>query len=226
MMMEFIEGIQLREETVAGVLPGQALDIVCAKVSAQIRLLRSLPSEGYYGRVHRQGWMEQPPGLSLFPKRKLCGPYNTYEEFCSAMYDSYEKDNAGYQNGIDWDPGFESETAQIWSMLANWNPQEPKFTWLDPKFSNIIARPIQKDDGTEDWDVFLLDWECAGWYPAWLQSMQCNFRSTAYVLDRIEDTDDPVYRNDEIKSMLLKDFDPNPEQKNIEALRSILWKFY
>jgi hypothetical protein len=232
-MMDFIEGIKFRSDNFAE-LPVHAQNIICSKVSAQIRLLRSIPSEGYYGRVHGQGWMEPPPGLMASPKnqpRSLCGPYKTYEEYISAMYDSWERSEAvsnytmqpasmSIQDG--WQPAFDSLRMDLWTKIPDWNRHEPKFTWLDPKFENMIVQPIHKDDGTEDWDVFLIDWECCGWFPAWLQAMTFRGRCGAFV--RTQDCQ--PYKKEEIQTMMLKDFDPNPELKSLDIASLRNYRFY
>jgi hypothetical protein len=229
-MMEFIEGIRTDSQTFAD-LPVHVQDIVCAKVSAQIRLLRSIPSEGYYGRVHRQGWMSPPNALEMGTEHRICGPFNTYEEIVSAMFYSWVKSQSLNYTSLVWDDTFESDTAELFSLIAGFEPHEPKFTWIDPKPANIIIQPIQKDDGTEDWDVVLIDWEYSGWYPAWVQAMQVETNFFAVQEDR---TQAPyrcgrypvnIYRKGELSAMVTKDFDSNSVRK---VLRSVGrdWDFF
>jgi hypothetical protein len=42
----------------------------------------------------------------------------------------------------------------------------PKFTHIDPGLHNILIRKIVQDNGTEDWEVTLIDWADSGWFPA------------------------------------------------------------
>jgi hypothetical protein len=237
MMQEFIEGTCLASDKLHELLPEHVQDIVCAKISEQIQYLRSLPSEGYYGRPYQQGWMEPRKGMNLSSTRQMVhGPYKTYEEFLSAIYCAEEIKCAWNLRGDDWPSDHESKMAEFWSMFAELEPHEPKFTWIDSKFSNIIVRPIKTDDadGSEDWDVFLIDWEDSGWYPAWVQSWQLYHRLSAYTIittklpgsDK-EDKKGLPYREDEIRQLALKDFDPHPSWAKLkEKLRARDWSFF
>jgi hypothetical protein len=173
LMMEFIEGIPLKHEIFAA-LPIYAQDTICAKVSSQLRYLRELLSEGYYGRVHGQGWLYPPIGIdtctNAFPD--MVGPYKTYPEFVAAIYRAWQMQRATSYKLAEWWPKDVEKTAKFMPILPGWEPYEPKFTWVDPKLANIIARQVKGDDGSEDWEVFLIDWEYCTWYPAWLQGLQ------------------------------------------------------
>jgi hypothetical protein len=223
-MMDFIEGIQLNAAKLGEQLPPHAQDIVCAKVSAQIRLLRSLPSEGYYGRVHGQGWMDPPPSLQTHREDKLVGPFSTYEQFVSTLCHADERWKASTYQGVEWPPGFESETMEMWSTLAEWEPNEPKFTWVDPKLNNMVVQPVRKEDGTEDWDVVLIDWDCCGWYPAWLQAVQFNSRCFSFIIHPDYTTE--AYRKGEICSMMLKEFGSDLDLTKVKKLRQRDWRFF
>ncbi|KAH9876404.1 hypothetical protein J1614_003535 [Plenodomus biglobosus] len=51
----------------------------------------------------------------------------------------------------------------------------PTFTNVDPALDNIIVRQVQNtQDGTEDWEVTLIDWAYSGWYPEWVQADTLN----------------------------------------------------
>jgi hypothetical protein len=225
--MNFIEGINLSGDVFAE-LPLQAQETICAKVSAQIRYLRELESD-YYGRVHRQGWLCVPPGITLHigHSQSVTGPYNTYEDFCAAIYRADELHEATSHRATEWDA---ARRTKLWSCFPGWDPHEPKFTWLDPKLMNMIAQPIIRDGVTEDWKVFLIDWEFAGWYPAWVQSLQFSQRCVAWVRDY---TQQPYpsgaypltsYRYDEILEMMVKEFDPKHKVGRPSSLCG--WTFY
>ncbi|KAF1840885.1 uncharacterized protein K460DRAFT_436368 [Cucurbitaria berberidis CBS 394.84] len=62
MVTEFIEGEMLTSKKWLS-LSDKARTKICSKLCEQLRLLRSIPSEGYYGRVHNQGW--NPNSLPL-----------------------------------------------------------------------------------------------------------------------------------------------------------------
>ena len=87
LMMENIDGILIDHEKFAA-LPIHAQDIICAKISSQLRYLREMPSEGYYGRVHGRGWLRPPPALdsNTTAHHIVVGPYRAYEEYCGAIY--------------------------------------------------------------------------------------------------------------------------------------------
>ena len=231
-MTNFIEGISLSNDNFMN-LSDQAQDTICAKISAQLKCLRSLPSEGYYGRVHRQGWVHLPGGLRTATKysRPVTGPYNTYEEFASAIYRSFELHRA-YSDEKGFPPSYAATMAKLQSMCSDWDPHEPTFTWMDPKPMNVIAQPIKGHDGNEDWEVVLLDWECCGWYPAWLQTKQIYDRWGAFYRNPSQSPTQTrlypflSYRPDEMTQVILKEFDPNPDWKKMTVSRELDWRFY
>lgn len=231
MMMSFIDGVTLTNDVFVA-LPEKTQDIICTKVSAQIRYLRELPSEGYYGRVHRQGWVTGPTCLEVdtAAHKSVHGPYNTYEEFCSVIYRAYELAHAAQGRGTEWHPVHMPNMLKLQSVMQGWDPHEPKFTWIDPKLMNMVARPIKGDDGNEDWEVYLIDWECCGWYPAWVQSLRFKQSCFAYTVSEIiEDSLFPEmidYRTEDIQRQILKDFDPNPDQERPQKLRELDWPFF
>jgi hypothetical protein len=228
-MMNFIEGINMDDEKFAK-LSIYAQNTICAKVSSQLRYLRELPSEGYYGRPHGKGWVCPPPGLdtNTGASRVVIGPYKTYEEYCSAMYRARQVQSAIGCSGLEWPLKEPELMAQFTSarVFPSWEHHEPKFTWIDPSITNMIARQIKGDDGSEDWEVFLIDWEFTGWYPAWLQGMQFCFRGGIVLRDPKQPTKVTFYRRSEIIPMMLKDFDPEPDQERIAIICDLDWSFY
>ena len=175
MMTKYIEGIrlELESEIFAG-YPIETQNLLCRKISEQFQQIRALPSEGYYGRVHRQGWLFAPPGIEIPDRPSVCqnitGPYSSYKEYIAAMKIAMEVNLAYSDSKEEFYPGIVSSAEEFLRILPDWHPHEPKFTWMDPKLSNMIIRPIKGDDGEEDWEVYFLDWEVCGWYPAWVQS--------------------------------------------------------
>lgn len=226
-MMNFIEGTSLDDEKFAK-LPIYVQDIICAKVSSQICYLRELPSEGYYGRAYEQGWLCAPGGLDLntSTSKAVIGPYKTYEEFVSAIYRAWQVKQAVSYSSTEWWPRDVELTTKFMSIFPGWDPHEPKLTWVDPKITNMIARQIKRDDGSEDWEVFLIDWECTGWYPAWVQGLQIDSRSNILIRDPAQPSEIIFHRKPEIAQMMMKDFDPNPDQERITIIRERDWHFF
>lgn len=231
-MMNFIEGIALTQAKFAK-LPVHVQDTICAKVSSQVRYLRELPSEGYYGRVHGQGLLYTPMGINLTTTEfKVSGPYKTYEDFVSAICRAKQVQDAMATNRLEWHPAEVEIDARLRSIFPDWSPNEPKLTWVDPKMDNIIAQKIIREDGSEDWDVFLVDWECTGWYPAWVQALQFDHRSVVWLHDytkkptRNDGYPMFLYRDPEIKHMMTMDFDPNPDRERFSIIEKADWGFF
>jgi len=226
-MTEFIEGTRLLHG-VFPTLPISAQDTICAKVSSQLRYLRELPSEGYYGRVHKQGWTKPPPGIDTHThtSQGMIKPYETYEEFVSALFRAEQNHHALRYNLPEWFPRLQEVNAELMAIFPSWEPHEPKFTWIDPKLSNMIVQKITKDDGSEDWDVFLMDWESCGWYPAWTQGVQVKTRSCEFVSDPTNKYNFFPYRKSEITPRIMKDFDPDFDEERMVPIREADWSFY
>jgi hypothetical protein len=226
-MTEFIEGTRLLHGVFPS-LPISVQDTICAKVSSQLRYLRELPSEGYYGRVYKQGWTSAPPGIDTctYTSQAIIKPYETYEEFVSALFRAEQNNMSIRYNIPEWDPKELERNAEFMATFPSWEPHEPKFTWIDPKMSNMIAQKITKDDGSEDWEVFLMDWECCGWLPAWTQGVQVKSRSGELVSDPTDKYNISHYRKSEITPMIMKDFDPDFDEERMVPLHANDWMFY
>ncbi|KAF2443886.1 hypothetical protein P171DRAFT_362731, partial [Karstenula rhodostoma CBS 690.94] len=229
-MTRYIDGVRLDGLEQFPSMSIKAQDIICAKVSAQIAYLRTFPREGwYYGRIRRQGWM-QPPD-SIMKNRSVhwtpTAPHNSFEEFTASIIGAYELREAQRDDESEWSPEFVGRRNKLASALKDWGPQEPKLTWLDPKFKNMVAVPIGGDaESATDWDVFLVDWEDFGWYPAWVQGLQFAGRCGAFT--RTKDRYNPInaHREDEIYQMMLKDFDPGFDWERRKMLEGTRWRFY
>ncbi|EAT80119.1 hypothetical protein SNOG_12306 [Parastagonospora nodorum SN15] len=74
-IMDYIEGETLSGEKWLS-LSDTSRSIILSRLCEQFQILRSIPSEGYYGHVHRQGW---PPWLSFLRKMQpgASGPFDT-----------------------------------------------------------------------------------------------------------------------------------------------------
>lgn len=158
LVTEFIEGDQY-DHAKWVLLPEDERTKICSKIVEQYRLLRSVPGEGYYGRVHNQGWRGLQRLFRLYG-RKPRGPYNTYNEFVSAILETIELQTA--LSALDegaWDPPEAAFLSEARRFLATCpRGHEPKLTHLDPAMRNILIRKVVQDDGAEDWEVTFIDW--------------------------------------------------------------------
>jgi serine/threonine protein kinase len=170
LVMEFIEGGSLSHNRWLA-LDQKDQEKVTLRIAEQIQLLRSVPSEGYYGRIMHQGW---EPEFSLFRIRMadMCGPYSTYEDCIMALYATAEARAAVSTMAPDFYPDQLLALTNLKHTLTNCAGHEPTLTHLDLKLENIMVRPIQGAKGkVEDYEVVLIDWACLGWLPAWMEAV-------------------------------------------------------
>lgn len=154
---------------------------ICSSLVEQLRLLRSIPAPlpSSYGRVHNQGWLEDSPMFQTC-RKELCGPYNSYEDFCEAAVSAAQLYTAVWRPST----GEEQENtrdllSKYQSALKTWS-STPAFTHVDPNLSNIIVRQIPGSNGGEDeWEATLIDWERSGWFPDWMQAVV--FQDSIYI---------------------------------------------
>lgn len=177
LVTEFIEGDTLTEKLWLG-LEDEAQKIICSRLSEQFQLLRSVPSEGYYGRVYHQGWT---PWLNLVRIRgkEMCGPYNTFKDLISAMYATAELRMADTNNASEYHPIRLGLLSQFKPILGGTKSHRPVLTHLDPKWENIIVRPVKEEGDSgeiKDWDVVLIDWDTLGWLPEFMQAASLDGR--------------------------------------------------
>ena len=122
---------------------------------------------------------------------ELCGPYSSYDEFCQATCTSAE-----LQSGCFLQPGFlEEQTrqellAKLKKTIYTWSSR-PTFTHVDPHGRNTIVRriPDTTGDGQDSWEVTLIDWEGAGWFPDWFQKTmlyECTWFTTVVAYKAIQ----------------------------------------
>lgn len=169
--MEFLDGISLKEDLFMNI--GERNQrIILERLGEQLQLLRSVKPEGvaYYGRVDYQGWNRGTTFVSYFNPGSR-GPYDTYEDFMSAMLESNKfmfatesltPEFSSYEIGI---------LAELKRILGPSKHNKPVLTHFDLKWSNIIAWPIKNSANGEcdDWKVAILDWDHAGWAPLYMQ---------------------------------------------------------
>ncbi|KAH8725518.1 hypothetical protein GQ44DRAFT_726956 [Phaeosphaeriaceae sp. PMI808] len=116
-------------------------------------LLRAIPSEGYFGRVHYQGWRPSLEGMHLRLK-EMRGPFNSYEEYVSAMYKTAELDGARSYSSDEWGSHAQHYLSIFKPFLLSVHDWQPKFTHANLRWANIIVQPPQgTGESASDWEV-------------------------------------------------------------------------
>jgi hypothetical protein len=178
LVMEFLEGETIDHTRWVALSEAQQ-ETIHFKLGEQYRLLRSVPSEGYYGRVKSQGYYPQTVIVQTDYKT-IVGPYQTFKDLASDMYRAAEVATA-----FNWSSGDGSHDSEelpdkhkawlsaIWSFLADAPNCEPKLTHTDPGLSNTLIRPLDADslEKASDFEVTLIDWNGLGWFPAYMQRL-------------------------------------------------------
>ncbi|KAH7076251.1 hypothetical protein FB567DRAFT_553202 [Paraphoma chrysanthemicola] len=151
-------------------LPSTTRTQILASIREQIRLMRALPAPGYYGLVHKQGWRPLHEVLRE-QHANMCGPYETYAEFSSAVYATAEIETLVVGDAPDFFPTEVGALEELQDLLQNeQRGREPKFTHVDLALKNVVVRPIGGDEhDAKDWEATIIDWADAGWWPAWMQ---------------------------------------------------------
>lgn len=169
LVMEYIEGCTLREKWTT--LQEQEKIDVSKTIGSQLLSLRSIPSSGYYGRVHYQPFVEEAGLLKTRHKRPL-GPYDTYSDIASAMAEAGELYIAKRTRTTGFHLADQLIIDHLRSAYANCDYSEPKFTHGDLHFDNIQIKTIaaKRNDGRQEYEVVLIDWARAAWYPAWVEA--------------------------------------------------------
>lgn len=100
------------------------------------------------------------------------GPYATYEDCISAMYDSAELSIALNTNQSHLCSEDELLLAEFRRLTTESTGREPTLTHLDSTWANIVIQELPGPEGQEsDWEVTLIDWADMGWLPAWMQAV-------------------------------------------------------
>ncbi|KAJ4365484.1 hypothetical protein N0V95_000419 [Ascochyta clinopodiicola] len=170
MVMEFIPGAELKHKDWITFTEEERTTLY-ARLEEQYRLLRSIPSEGYYGRIHRQAF-DRNMGMFRIDCRQSSGPYETYADFTAAVMRSAEVCAilGRRQQGEQLREEQDSLLSEYQLALETSTDRTPVFTHVDPALKNRIFRRIPATpDRPVDWEVTLIDWAGAGWFPAWVQ---------------------------------------------------------
>lgn len=163
---EFMEGGNLQDMW-AYLHPDIQKDI-SIKLGEQYRLLREIPSPGYYGRVHEQPILHRFPGVHRLSNP--LGLYKTYGDFANAVADIYEI-NMAYEPGPSPD-GDQFALDHFRNEILSCQCTTPKFSNPNLYLSSIYLKPTTTvfPGGKQIFDVVLADWNGAAWLPAWVDA--------------------------------------------------------
>jgi hypothetical protein len=172
LVYEYIPGEKIDSKTWWGLSDAQREKIYCS-VEEQIRLLRSVPAEGHYGRINGQGF--DPDVYAIRTNGKgVCAPFKTYKEYVDAQCLTAEVGAVLTHNMDESDdlrPEQQAFLAALKPTLLSWaESSKPKLTHVDPTMQNWVVRPLDGSmQDASDYEVTLIDWCRLGWFPAYVQ---------------------------------------------------------
>jgi hypothetical protein len=149
-------------------LDNEAQELFVSRLAEQYRFLRSVPSEGYYGRVYKQPF---DGTNALFRTNYIdsAGPYSSFEEVFQAMYTSVQIHCAA-QPQDEFQPTQITFLERFNEIIRHTKGTKPVLTLIDCQFQNIIAKEIKDSAGKiVDWKITMIDVDMLGWLPAFVQ---------------------------------------------------------
>ncbi|PQE25737.1 phosphotransferase enzyme family protein [Rutstroemia sp. NJR-2017a BBW] len=152
--MEYIEGKTLQD--IWGSLCSQQKDSISAQLRIHMDQLRTLPSPGspgYYGSIGRRGLLDGIFWTGNDVTDGLDGPFDTELELNEAMCRKAIFNNSSMAEKVEFYGR---------AFPAVLNGHAPIFTHGDFQRKNIL---IRLEDDT--FNVAIIDWEFAGWYPTY-----------------------------------------------------------
>ena len=185
-VMELVDGITLDEAWESMDEAGRA-SVACS-LSAYMTELRALPSPGYYGSLGRGHVLDSTfwtgQGESTDPA--LRGPFDSEAALNEGMVRKYVH-IVGINSRLDTKGDFYRR-----ALPAVLRGHPPVFTHGDFQRKNVVVkkrpqRMLPDDDGAESrdrttptYDVCIVDWETAGWYPSYWEycTAYCAFHWT------------------------------------------------
>lgn len=171
LVIKYIDGFALSADKFLSMSSTTQAKIITS-LSNQLCLIRAIPSPGYYGHVYNQGW--RPTHRTITSNcSTLCRPYDTYDAFAQAAYNAAELSAAKRYISPDLYEDQVSDLIAFKSVLNCCAGRDPRFTHLDIQMRNMIATPIggSSEGDAQDWEVTMIDWADAGWFPAWAQAV-------------------------------------------------------
>lgn len=170
-VMELIQGVTL--ESLWSTLDDHDKIHILDKLRPIFAKMRSLPHPGFYGSI-RKGPL--PSHLFWVPENdpEITGPFEDESEILAALVKRSRLNwsmNKKHSYKADF---FQQEFAQA---LKN---HPPTFTHADVQRKNIIVRKVPNEGGEVvrgegTYEVFIVDWEDAGWYPSYWEYCSASF---------------------------------------------------
>ncbi|KAF8846717.1 hypothetical protein BDZ45DRAFT_396713 [Acephala macrosclerotiorum] len=175
-VMEYLEGKTLDFEW--GLLSAQQKNRISAQLREHMNQLRSIPSPGYYGSIGRRGLL----GCIFWTGNDACapldGPFDTEHALNEAMRSKFIYNNLS--------PAKAEFYRRAFPVILQGHA--PIFTHGDFQRKNILIRRISPavsvdaSNGVEHlnleddtFDLAIIDWENAGWYPDYWESATALF---------------------------------------------------
>ncbi|BDD57420.1 hypothetical protein MAP00_002783 [Monascus purpureus] len=162
LVMERIQGESL--EAIWHMLGEDAKSTICSKIRTLFDTIRSVPSPGYYGSVDKG---PVPHHLFHSPESDgtICGPFHSEYDFNKGLVKrlrSIWAANGRHSHKADF---YERNLDSVFSN------HKPVFSHSDLQRKNILVRRVSLETSsglpTESFEVALIDWEDAGWYPCY-----------------------------------------------------------
>lgn len=151
-VMEYVEGQGLGEIW-NSLSPAEKFD-VGRQIQDALENLRKLSEPGYFGALHRQ---PLPDGIFWTPEQdpQTSGPFETEKELNEGIIRRLKTSEPA------------SHIALLRKLMSDTlKDHHPVFTHGDLQPKNILVNRIgTKDDGRGEFQIKIIDWENAGWYP-------------------------------------------------------------
>lgn len=140
----------------------ESKEAISTKLSQSMKEIRALPSPGYFGSIGKRPVLD-----NLFwtgsGTNSLCldGPFDTEQDLNNAL--------VAICLSHEYPPPKKAEFYRtVFNTVLKDHP--PVFTHGDLQRKNIKVRNQSRDKGQPDamdWEVIIIDWESAGWFPSY-----------------------------------------------------------
>lgn len=170
LVMEYLQG-----DTLESLWPSLATvekDLILLKLRGIFNQLRALPSHGFFGDVNKG---HVPHHLLFSPgyEQKASGPFESERDFVLGLVSRSRRNAKSNKEHSYLADFFEN---QLLCDLAD-DDRTPIFTHSDLQTKNILVRQISSPNSPngKEYEVSIVDWESAGWYPAYWEYVAAFF---------------------------------------------------